>query len=227
MRGPRNHFELEETQPYVFIAGGIGITPILSMAASMPPDADWQLHYAGRSRSTMALLDEALALGAERVRIYPRDEGQRLDLDGILAGIDPTAAIYACGPPGLLKELELCRDARAPGVALHTERFVPSEEPRQVPPDESDDTSFEVELVRSNLTLRVPIGRSVLSVIRDAVPGVPFSCEEGYCGSCETRVVEGIPDHRDEILTEDEREASKTMMTCVSRSCTPRLVLDL
>lgn len=227
IRGPRNHFEIEAASSYVFIAGGIGVTPILAMVASLPPDANWRLYYAGRSRSTMAFVDELSVIGGDRVKILPDDEAERLDLDSILTGLDPSAAIYCCGPLGLLKALESRREALAPDAALYAERFVPSDEPKVIPNDPSPDTEFEVELRRSNVVLTVPATRTTLSVVRDVLPNVPYSCEEGYCGSCETRVLEGVPDHRDEILSEEERAASKTMMICVGRSCTPRLVLDL
>jgi ferredoxin-NADP reductase len=228
VRGPRNHFELKDSPSYLFIAGGIGITPILAMIADLPPEAAWTLYYGGRSRRTMAFVDELTAIGGDRVHLVPEDEKGRLDLGRVLAGVGAETAIYCCGPAGLLRAVEERRNLLAPDAELYVERFTSAGEPRM--PAEAgggDDTEFVVELRRSQLVLTVPADRTLLSVIRDVLPEVAYSCEEGYCGTCETGVLAGIPDHRDELLSDEERAANTTMMTCVSRARSDRLVLDL
>ncbi len=227
VRGPRNHFELVPSPDHLFIAGGIGITPILAMIASLPPEARWTLHYAGRSRSTMAFADEAVAIGGDRVHLHPADENGRIDLETVLAGLPAQTVVYCCGPGRLLASVEAVLQDAAPQVRLVTERFAPAEPGGGAPELPTDASSFEVELARSSRVLTVPPDRSVLAVVRDVLPDVPFSCEEGYCGSCETRVLLGMPEHRDELLSDEERAEGKSMMICVSRSRSPRLVLDL
>jgi ferredoxin-NADP reductase len=228
VRGPRNHFELKGSACYVFIAGGIGITPILSMISAVPPEAAWTLHYGGRSLKSMAFVDEAKAIGGDRVHLVPEDEEGRIDLDSILVAVDGRTAIYCCGPPALLQAVEERKRVHAPDSKLYIERFTPAAD-RSIGVDiqAGSERGCVVELRRSNLVLTVPPDRTLLSVIRDALPDVAYSCEEGYCGTCETRVLEGVPDHRDDLLTDEERAAGKTMMTCVSRALSDRLVLDL
>jgi ferredoxin-NADP reductase len=221
VRGPRNNFPLAPSPRYLFIAGGIGITPMLPMVrAAVAARAEWQLVYGGRQRSSMAFLDE-LAGHGERVRVWPQDEAGFLPLDELLGQPQPDTLVYCCGPEPLLSAVERgC--AGWPRGALHVERFVakPLTEPVRT-------EAFEVRLASSGLTLTVPVDRSILSVVEEAGVGVLSSCGEGTCGTCETPVLEGVPDHRDSVLDAEQREAGDCMMICVSRSCTPRLVLDL
>ncbi|MDX6301698.1 MAG: hypothetical protein QOF53_2912 [Nocardioidaceae bacterium] len=221
LRGPRNNFPLVPSPRYLFIAGGIGITPILPMIrAADTAGADWQLVYGGRQRSSMAFLDE-LAVYGDRVSVRPQDETGFLDLDTLLADPQPDTKVYCCGPEPLLNAVEeRCRPW--PARSLHVERFVakPLGEPVLA-------TAFEVELATSGLTLTVPPGRSILEVVEESGIEVLSSCAEGTCGTCETPVLAGVPDHRDSVLDEEARAAQDCMMICVSRSCTPRLVLDL
>jgi ferredoxin-NADP reductase len=221
VRGPRNHFPLVQADRYLFIAGGIGITPILPMIAQAEAAvADWQLVYGGRTRSSMAFQAELHDRYAGKVVIHPQDEAGLLDLPTLLA--DPGAtAVYCCGPEGLLAAVEE-RCARLPKGTLHVERFAPKEGATDGPRE-----SFEVELAQTGTILTVPADRSVLDVVEDSGVQVLSSCQEGTCGTCETIVLSGIPDHRDSVLTDDEQAANDTMMICVSRSCSPRLVLDL
>lgn len=216
-RGPRNHFALVPASRYLFIAGGIGITPILPMvAAAEASGADWELHYGGRSRRSMAFLDR---LGPDpRVTLYPQDEVGLPDLDRILASARAGTAVYCCGPEPLLTAVE----ERCAAGSLHVERFAPRDAGEPVRPD-----SFEIELAVSGLTLTVPPDKSVLQVIEEAGIGVLSSCREGTCGTCETPVLAGEVDHRDSLLTPDERAAHDTMFPCVSRAACPRLVLEL
>ncbi|MGK5111400.1 MULTISPECIES: cytochrome P450 [unclassified Geodermatophilus] len=221
VRGPRNNFPLVDSPRYLFIAGGIGITPILPMIrAAEAAGADWELAYGGRRRASMAFLDE-LARHGDRVTVHPQDEVGMLDLDGLLGEPRPDTRVYCCGPEPLLAAVE-ARCAAWPAGALHVERFAakPLTEPVR-----SD--TFEVVLAQSELTLPVPPERSILEVVEAAGVGVLSSCAEGTCGTCETGVLEGVPDHRDSVLSSEERGANDCMMICVSRSTTPRLVLDL
>lgn len=221
LRGPRSHFALEPAASYVFIAGGIGITPILPMlAAARAAGARWELHYGGRRRTSMAFLDELTAYG-DGVRTYPEDEVGLIDLDAALAAAGEDGLVYACGPEVLLEAVEgRCGPALLP--RLRTERFSAAGDT-----DRADDQTFEVVLSRSGMTLTVEPGESILEVCEDAGVEVLCSCEEGVCGTCETPVVEGAIDHRDTVLDDQQREAGDTMMICVSRSKGPRLVLDL
>lgn len=216
VRGPRNHFPLVAAPRYTFLAGGIGITPLLPMIAAAEAQAvPWRLHYGGRRLASMAFLDE-LAPHGERVELWPQDERGLLDLDAILGSPEPESLVYACGPEGMLAAVE--RSCRGP---LHVERFSPR--PAGTGPEEPGE-GFEVVLKRSGSTLVVPPGRSILEVVEEAGVSVLSSCQEGVCGTCETAVLEGVPDHRDSLLTEEDEGY---MLICVSRSCSPRLVLDL
>jgi ferredoxin-NADP reductase len=218
-RGPRNHFALVAAPRYLFIAGGIGVTPLLPMVAAVAKSrAEWELHYGGRSRRSMAFLDELRAEIGGRVTLYPQDEVGLIDLDRILGRRHPDVAVYCCGPEPLLSAVER-HHATGPAGSLHVERFTP----RASGPA----GSFEVELALSGLTLTVAANQSVLQALEEAGVGVLSSCREGTCGTCETPVLAGPVDHRDSLLTPDERAADDTMLVCVSRAAGPRLVLDL
>ena len=217
VRGPRNHFSLHPSPRYRFIAGGIGITPILPMlAAADAAGAEWTLLYGGRTRDSMAFTGELGRYG-DRVTVAPQDETGLLNLAPVLDHLPDGTLVYCCGPGPLLDAVE----ERCPSGALHVERFQPKEQ------QTGDDSEFEVVLARSGRTLTVPPQVSVLDTVRAAGVEVLYSCTEGTCGTCETDVLEGAPDHRDSVLTEDERESGETMMICVSRCRGGRLVLDL
>lgn len=221
VRGPRNNFPLVQAPNYLFIAGGIGITPILPMlAAAEERGADWRLVYGGRTRGSMAFRQELPDRYGRRVHLQPQDEGGLLDLDELLGEANPDTAIYCCGPEPLLSAVEQS-SAHWPSGALHVERFTPK------PDTGGAGTAFEVELARSGRTVLVPAERSILETVEDADVPVLSSCREGTCGTCETDVLDGTADHRDSLLTEEEQAAGDTMMICVSRSCGSRLVLDL
>ncbi|HEX6354130.1 PDR/VanB family oxidoreductase [Actinophytocola sp.] len=203
---PRNTFPLEPAARYLFIAGGIGITPLLPMIAAVAAQgADWQLRYGGRTRESMAFLPE-LAVHGDRVCARPG----LIDL----SEVDDDVAVYCCGPEPLLSAVE----GRYDPDRLHLERFAP----RPVA-----GAPFEVELASSGNVLKVPADQSILSVLLDAGVPVLSSCQEGTCGTCETEVLSGTPEHHDSLLTEEERASGETMMICVSRSTGGRLVLDL
>jgi ferredoxin-NADP reductase len=219
VRGPRNHFPLRAAPAYLFIAGGIGITPILPMVAEADAaGADWRLRYGGRQRASMAFLDE-LARYGDRVAVRPQDETGLLDLDAVLATPRPDTLVYCCGPEPLLAAVEQ-RCAAWPTGALHVERFTAK-------PVDGPDGGFEVVLGHSGRTVTVPAGTSILKAVEATGVTVLSSCQEGTCGTCETGVLDGRPDHRDSVLNADERAAGDVMMICVSRSLDPRLVLDL
>ncbi|MCC5475852.1 PDR/VanB family oxidoreductase [Streptomyces barringtoniae] len=206
VRGPRNRFPLVEAESYVFVAGGIGITPLLPMLRSLPEHAEWRLLYAGRDRASMPFLEEVEKLGRDRVTVV---EG-RPDLDAL--EVREGAAVYCCGPEGLMASVA----ARFPDVRL--ERFA-----ARTPAGGTSD--FQVELRRSGRTLTVPADSTVLAAVRRELPDTAYSCEQGFCGTCQQRVLEGEIDHRDELLTDEERADS--MLICVSRARSDRLVLDM
>lgn len=222
---PRNNFALSDAPGYLFLAGGVGITPILSMieslrARSEPPPS--RLIYGGRSREAMAFLDRLHAV--EGVDVVPQDEAGLPDIAGALAESPPGTAVYCCGPPAMLAAVdEAC--ARHPELVLHIERFTAAVG-ESAPP--AGDGAFDVELARSGITVTVPADVSVLDAVLEVNPDVPFSCTAGFCGTCETKVLAGAVDHRDDLLSENERRANTTMMICVSRSAGgDKLTLDL
>ncbi|MEU9295981.1 PDR/VanB family oxidoreductase [Streptomyces sp. NPDC048266] len=214
VRGPFNRFPLVPAERYLFVAGGIGITPLLPMLRSLRPGT-WSLLYGGRSLASMAYREELAGLPG--VTLVPQDTAGLPDLDAVLGGLPPSTAVYCCGPEGLLRAVE--ERWRGP---LHTERF------GAAPPDGAvASDGFDVELKRSGRILRVEPGRTLLDAVREVVPGVAYSCEEGWCGTCETKVLAGTPEHHDSVLGEEEKASGTTMMICVGRSRTDRLVLDL
>lgn len=221
VRGPRNHFPLVGSPRYLFIAGGIGITPMLPMLAeATAAGAQWNLVYLGRGRSSMAFLDE-LAQYGDRVRVFPKDETGRFDLGEVLGTPVDETLVYCCGPERLLADVE-ARCAAWPPGALRLERFAA----RPAEPSGADE-EFELVLARSGLTIAVPAGRSVFDAVQDAGVSVLGSCHEGICGTCEQIVLEGEVDHRDSVLSAEEQATNEMMMICVSRSRSPRLTLDL
>lgn len=221
IRGPRNHFPLTSAPRYQFIAGGIGITPILPMiAAAEASGADWHLLYGGRSRASMAFLDELHGYG-DRVTVVAQDEVGYPNLEALIGTPQPGTAVYCCGPTGLLDAVEDLCQSWPPG-SLHFERFAAKAQP----PVDADST-FDVVLARSGMTLAVPANKSIYDACRDAGVSVLGSCLEGICGTCETTVLDGQVEHRDSILTDEERATNTCMMICVSRCASGQLTLDL
>jgi ferredoxin-NADP reductase len=219
---PRNHFPMVPSEKYLFIAGGIGITPLLPMVHQADLlGVDWQLLYGGRTRLSMAFRDELSAAYGERVHVLPQDELGLLDLDAWLGVPRPDTKVYCCGPAPLLAAVETACADWAP-YALRTERFTATAESAPV-----RDLPFDVELRRMGRTVTVTPDVSVLEAVRRAGADVLSSCETGTCGTCLTPVLQGRPDHRDSVLADHERAANDCMFPCVSRSCGDRLVLDL
>jgi len=214
MRGPANLFHLDETAPHVvLVAGGIGITPILAMADRLKTlGHSYELHYAGRSKSTMAFLDRVIQDHGAVLSLYAGDEGRRMDLSAVVAGLNDGAQIYACGPQRLLSTLETLTNDFPEGT-YHFEHF--SSNASVIDPDKEQ--AFQVELADSGQVLNIASDTTLLDAILAAGIDVACDCREGLCGSCEVAVIEGEIDHRDMVLTRAERIESKRMMTCCSR----------
>ncbi len=221
VRGPRNNFTLVSGDRFIFIGGGIGITPLIPMLTAVDAaGAEWDLHYGGRTEASMAYLAELRERG-ERVHVTPQDQLGMLDLKAILGEPQGGVYVYCCGPEALLAAVEAACETWPMG-ALHLERFAPKE----LDPDLVD-TEFEVELSSSGEVLTVPADQSIFVTLREAGVDILGSCLEGTCGTCETGVLEGEIDHRDSILNAAEQAANDCMMVCVSRAKSPKLVLDL
>lgn len=225
---PRNNFALATEAPLsVFFAGGIGVTPFLPMLRELNAlGRPWRIHYAVRTPDRAALLQEIEQFAREgQGEVVPNfDEvpgGTMLDLPGLLSTLPEDTHVYCCGPAGMLDAFR--KGAENAGIAsdhVHFEYFSSNVE-------SATEGGYVVMLVRTGVEIVVPAGQTILHAVNDAGANVSFSCEEGVCGACETRVIEGIPDHRDMILTDAERQENKTMMICCSGSKSPRLVLDL
>jgi ferredoxin-NADP reductase/DMSO/TMAO reductase YedYZ heme-binding membrane subunit len=215
--GPHNHFELEASHEYLFIAGGIGITPIKAMIESLPSRRQWRLLYVGRSRSSMAYATELQEIFGDRVTVHADfEEGRRADLDAILDGFD--GHVYVCGPEPLLEALT----SKVPVDRLHYERFSAV--------DRSEDAiveAFEVTLERSQKTVTVEKDQSLLEVLNENGGAIISSCGEGVCGTCEVRVLRGQPIHLDSVMSDEDKDAIGVMYPCISRGTGSTLVLDI
>lgn len=224
VRGPRNHFRFDEqAKRVILVAGGIGITPIAAMARRAKAlGMDYELHYSGRTRSTMAYLEQLAALHGERLHLHVKDEGSRADFEALLAQPRPGTQVYACGPERMLQALERCC-AAWPQDALRVEHFQAA--PSALDPEKEH--AFEVELKDSGLVVQVPRDRTLLEALRAANIDLQSDCGEGLCGSCEVRVLSGAVDHRDVVLTRAERDENRKMMACCSRAAGGKLVLEL
>ncbi|MFG1891133.1 cytochrome P450 [Micromonospora sp. NPDC049051] len=227
VRGPRNHFPLVDADEYLFLAGGIGITPVLAMVREATRrQLPYRVVYGGRSRASMAFADDLLALAGDRATLLPQDEAGLPDLAPLIGATAAGTAVYCCGPSAMIGAVErVCAAADRAGQ-LHVERFTAGDD-LEVHFDTAADTAFEVHLARTGVTLPVPRDKRLIEVVREAVPGLTYDCEKGYCGACETRVLAGTPEHRDSLLTAEERLAGRSMMICVGRCTSERLVLDL
>lgn len=220
-RGPRDRFRLEPAKAYVFIAGGVGITPLIPMIDEVDSaDIPWHLVYGGRTVSSMAYVDELSRRYGDKVEVRPQDTVGLIDFDEALAGADADTAVYCCGPEALLAAVE--ERASVTSWPLHVERFVAGEAV-----DESANDEIEVVLADSGKTISVAPTESILEAVEKAGVFVLSSCREGICGTCETPVLSGEIDHRDSYLTDDERAAGDVMMICVSRAKSASLELEL
>lgn len=218
---PRNHFKLVDAPGYCFIAGGIGITPIRAMICEAERrNKTWTLHYGGRHRTSMAFADD-LSVHGDRVHVLPEDEAGLLPLRTIIEALPDGHVVYCCGPEPLLEAIERVTQGHA-GVELHIERFAPPL-PKHLP----GDFAFDVVCAESAVTVHVEAQQTVLDALLAAGIDASFDCCEGTCGTCELEVVDGEVDHRDAILTGEERAASQLIFPCVSRSKTACLTLDV
>ncbi|QIS15530.1 PDR/VanB family oxidoreductase [Nocardia arthritidis] len=216
IRGPRNAFRMVAARRYYFVAGGIGITPILPMVHTAHRHGiPWRLVYLGRSRESMPFREELAGYTSGRVDIRTDDEFGVPDVPALFADMPRNEAAYVCGPPPILDGARRTLTARGAGYELHTERFSP--------PPVLGGSPFQVELRRSAITVEVGAQQSVLAAVKQAVPGVPYSCQQGFCGSCRTTVLDGTVERHggDKAFA-----GADSMLICVSR-CTDRLVLDL
>jgi vanillate O-demethylase ferredoxin subunit len=224
---PRNLFALEHEASYsVLLAGGIGITPILCMAERLSQaGADFELHYCGRSAERTAFIERIRGSSfAHRAYFHFDDQGpdQRLDAARVFSAPASNRHLYVCGPGGFMEfVLGAARDHGWAEAQLHREYF------SAAPVEAGNDGSFEVQLASSGQTIHVPADRSVAEVLLEAGIDIPLSCEQGICGTCITRVLEGEPDHRDMFMTDAEHSRNDQFTPCCSRAKSPRLVLDL
>ena len=213
--GPRNAFYLGTAEhEALFVIGGIGVTPMLPMIeVAQRRRINWRAIYVGRSREYMPFLDEVVSVAPDRVTVWADDEhGGVATVDDLLAGARPTTAVYVCGPTGMLDAVRVARNEHA-NAPVHYERFSP--------PPVVDGAPFELELARSKRLLNVPANRSALDVMLDHDPTTPYSCQQGYCGTCKVKVLAGQVDHRGRTVVGDDE-----MLVCMSRAKGDRLVID-
>jgi tetrachlorobenzoquinone reductase len=219
VNGPRNNFALNEAaEKSLFIAGGIGITPILSMVERLTSlKRDWELIYCARTRADAAFVE--VLKGNVRFNFDEQPGGTMLDIPAVVRAAPANAHLYCCGPLPMLEAFEAAT-AGLPRERVHVEYFTAKEPPAVA-------GGFKVVLARTGREFVVPPGKTILDTLLDAGLDIPYSCMEGVCGTCETKVLQGTPDHRDLILTEEEHAAGKVMMICCSGSRSEKLVLDL
>jgi ferredoxin-NADP reductase len=224
IRPPRNRFPFLDAPRYLFFAGGIGVTPLLPMArAAARQGRRWIFVYGGRTRATMAFTAELGGLAGGALRIVPQDEFGHPVFDPLLRASPPETLVYACGPAAMLRAVEAAAERNDAAGRLRVERFSADVEAAAAAPE---DRAFEVVLNRSGRTVHVAADRTLGSVLQEHNAEVTFSCEEGSCGTCETRVLGGVPDHRDSYFSDAERGRNRSMMVCVGRALSTTLVLD-
>ncbi len=223
---PKNIFRLEpQAEQHLLFAGGIGITPLLSMAEVLNESGQqFELHYSAKSKAQAAFFNEISDTNwANQAQFYFSDQGQRIDADDIFASLDPGAHVYVCGPERYIDYIiEAAANAGWPESQVHREFF-------QAPTlsHENENSAFELHLSLSGLTLDVPADSTVLDVLTKAGIDVPYSCEQGVCGTCITPVLDGVPEHRDQYLTNEEKSCNREFLPCCSRSKTPSLTIEI
>jgi vanillate O-demethylase ferredoxin subunit len=223
---PKNHFPLVGAKRTLLFAGGIGITPILAMAETLAArGAAFETHYSARSPERAAFRERLAAphlAGQVHFHYDSGDAAQKLDLPALLANPDADTHLYVCGPQGFIDHvLDSAKALGWPAAQLHVEYFGAAAQ------DTGGDRAFEVKLASNGRIVTVPAGVTVLKALEAVGIGIPYSCEEGVCGTCLTRVLEGVPEHRDMYLTEEEQAANDQFTPCCSRAKTALLVLDL
>jgi vanillate monooxygenase ferredoxin subunit len=223
---PRNHFPLQHAQRSLLFAGGIGVTPLLCMAQRLAAiGADFEMHYATRSIERTAFRDEILASTFANKVSFHHDDGepaQVLNVPEALGAYDAGTHIYVCGPGGFINHvMQVAQGMGWPATHIHVEHFAAA------PQDHSADAAFDVKIASTGKTCTVPAGESVVQALAKHGMEILTSCEQGVCGTCITRVLEGEPDHRDLYFTDEEKAKNDQFTPCCSRSRTPVLVLDL
>ena len=223
-RGPLNDFAMDTTDaPAILIAGGIGVTPLISMATSLAQGGrNWQFHYAARSAAAAAYADLLTDRHTGRIHLHRDDEvGSPLPVTEVLAQATPDTHIYVCGPRPMIEATRHAAEALGvPSDHVHTELF-------DAPVPMEGDTSFEVEIASTGQVFTIPPDRTIIEVLEENGIDIVYDCQRGDCGICQTTVLEGIPDHRDVVLSDAERDAGNVMQICVSRAKSSRLKLDL
>lgn len=218
---PKNDFRLHEGEaPALLIAGGIGVTPIISFAARLKArGAPFAFHYAARSAASCAFRDRLEAHFGEALRLW-LDDREAIDLDGLVGSADPGAHVYCCGPRGMIEAVRERAQAKGfPGERVHFELFA-------TPAAHEGDRPFEVE-ISDGRVFAVPVGKTIIEVLEENGVEVMYDCSRGDCGICRTEVLGGTPDHRDVVLSERERASGKVMQICVSRAKSARLALEI
>ncbi len=225
---PKNHFALDGAAPRsLLLAGGIGVTPIFAMAQTLSQQgAEFTMAYCTRSQARTAFYEQILASTfSEQVSFY-FDEGprmQRLDIAGALDAVGPATHVYVCGPQGYIDAVvRTAREKGWPDSHIHFEYFGAAAAPAA-----ANDASFEVKIASSGRVYAIPENKTVVAALAEHGITIPISCEQGVCGTCVTAIVDGIPDHRDLYLTDDEHERNNQFTPCCSRAKSPMLVLDL
>lgn len=225
--GPKNDFPLHDSpagdEPVVLIAGGIGITPIASMAAALKAAGRaFHLHYCGRAKDQFAFLAELQALAGGSLTLHADDDpASRFDLAALLESATPRQHLYVCGPKGLIDAvIQGTRARHWPDAHIHFELFVTASA-------QAGDRPFEVELRQSGRVLAIPADKTIVDVMEEEGCDPMFDCKRGECGVCQATVLEGEPDHRDYYLSDTEKASGKIIQICISRAKSARLVLDL
>lgn len=223
---PRNHFPLQAAPHSVLLAGGIGITPLLAMARELHASgSSFELHYCARSRSRAAFVDRLVASPLAGSVHFHFDDGpdtQRLDIGVVSRSAAAGSRLYLCGPSGFMEHvISGARGAGWPDERIHHEYFAAPQ------PEAATGEIFEVECARAGKVVPVPAGQSIVAALRAHGIEVPLSCEQGICGTCSVRVLDGVPDHRDHFLTATEKAANDRLLACCSRALSARLVVDL
>ncbi|GAB4347611.1 MAG: PDR/VanB family oxidoreductase [Oricola sp.] len=220
---PKCDFPLDADAPALLLAGGIGITPMISMASELAAKSmPFEFHYAGRTREAVAYAEELADAFGSALHLHFDDEPENaLDLESTIRALGSGRHLYICGPRGMIDAAR--KSAGENGIAaerVHVELFDDAAA-------QEGDTSFEVELGSSGEVFTVPPGRTIVEVLEEAGIDLVYDCQRGDCGICQTNVISGTPDHRDVVLSDAERAAGKVMQICVSRAKSARLVLDL
>lgn len=217
---PKNDFPLVPNAPAVLLAGGIGVTPLISMASAMQGgEQPVSMIFAGRSKAEMAYCDALTDLLGARLRLHFDDVAGMLDLDAILGQLGP-AHLYVCGPRGMIDAVRSAAEQMGiPSDQVHFELF-------EALTEVAGDSAFEVQ-INDGSVFTIPAGKTIIDVLEENDVDVMYDCQRGDCGICQCDVLEGVPDHRDVVLSESERAAGDVMQICVSRAKSPRLVLDI